>query len=41
LLTLAPQPGAPESRRIFETVKAKTGRQAFEDDFTLVVATLE
>jgi sigma-B regulation protein RsbU (phosphoserine phosphatase) len=41
LFTLPPQPGAPESRRIFETVKAQTGRDAFEDDFTLVIATLE
>lgn len=35
-----PEPGKPESRRILEAVKARTGRQAFEDDFTLVVATL-
>ena len=33
------QAGVPESRRILETVKDRTGRQAFEDDFTLVVAT--
>lgn len=31
--------GVPESRRILDAVKARTGRQAFEDDFTLVVAT--
>ena len=39
LLVEPRKPGVPESRRILETVKAKTGRQAFEDDFTLVVAT--
>jgi len=33
------QAGLSESRRVLETVKARTGRQAFEDDFTLVVAT--
>jgi len=32
-------PGKGESRRILETVAARTGRQSFEDDFTLVVAT--
>ncbi len=32
-------PGKAESRRILETVAARTGRQSFEDDFTLVVAT--
>ena len=32
--------GKTESARILEAVMAATGRQAFEDDFTLVVATL-
>jgi hypothetical protein len=39
LLTEPPQPAMTESRRILEAVKERTGRQAFEDDFTLVVAT--
>lgn len=41
LLTAPAVPGKPESRRILDTVKARAGREAFEDDFTLVVATLE
>ena len=41
LLTEPAQAGTPESERILTAVKARTGRQAFEDDFTLVVATLE
>ena len=32
-------PGKQESRRILDAVKTRTGREAFEDDFTLVVAT--
>jgi sigma-B regulation protein RsbU (phosphoserine phosphatase) len=39
LLAEPREAGVPESRRILETVKTRTGRQAFEDDFTLVVAT--
>ena len=39
LLTLPADPARPESERILETVKQRTGRQSFEDDFTLVVAT--
>jgi serine phosphatase RsbU (regulator of sigma subunit) len=38
LLTAPAVPGKAESQRILEGVKALTGRQAFEDDFTLVVA---
>ena len=41
LLSLPAEAGKPEPQRILETVKARTRRQAFEDDFTLVVATLE
>ena len=41
LLTLAPEPGKAEPQRILEAVETRTRRQAFEDDFTLVVATLE
>jgi serine phosphatase RsbU (regulator of sigma subunit) len=41
LLTGAARPGEPESRRILHEVIAATGRHAFEDDFTLVVAALE
>jgi serine phosphatase RsbU (regulator of sigma subunit) len=41
LLGLAPEPGRTEPQRIFQAVKARTQRDAFEDDFTLVVATLE
>ena len=41
LLTAPAAPGKAESQRILEEVKARTGREAFEDDFTLVVATLE
>jgi len=38
-LLTAPRPaGKPESARILEEVIARTGRDAFEDDFTLVVA---
>jgi serine phosphatase RsbU (regulator of sigma subunit) len=33
--------GKGESRRILDAVMAATGRRSFEDDFTLVVATLE
>ena len=40
LVTAPAVPGKPESQRILQAVKALTGRQAFEDDFTLVVATL-
>ena len=40
LLTAPAAPGKPESQRILQAVKARTGRQAFEDDFTLVVAAL-
>jgi serine phosphatase RsbU (regulator of sigma subunit) len=39
LLTEPRDPGKAESRRILEAVAARTGRQSFEDDFTLVVAT--
>ena len=39
LLTQPREPGNPESRRILDAVAARTGRQSFEDDFTLVVAT--
>jgi serine phosphatase RsbU (regulator of sigma subunit) len=41
LLTRPAAQGKPESQRILEGVRAATGRQSFEDDFTLVVATLE
>jgi serine phosphatase RsbU (regulator of sigma subunit) len=41
LLSLPADPAKPEPQRILETVKARTRRHAFEDDFTLVVATLE
>lgn len=40
LLTAPAAPGKPESQRILQAVKSRTGRQAFEDDFTLVVAAL-
>lgn len=40
LLTAPAAPGKPESQRILQAVKALTGRQAFEDDFSLVVATI-
>jgi len=40
LLTQPPRTGMTESRRILEAVKDSTGRESFEDDFTLVVATL-
>jgi hypothetical protein len=36
LLTAPPVPDRRESRRILEAVMARTGRQSFEDDFTLV-----
>jgi len=36
LLTAPQAPGKTESQRILEAVKAETGREAFEDDFTLV-----
>ena len=39
LLVEPSQPGKPESQRVLETVKSRAGRQSFEDDFTLVVAT--
>lgn len=39
LLTAPAVPGKLESQRILQAVKALTGRQAFEDDFTLAVAT--
>jgi len=39
LFALPSQPGKGESQRVLEAVSARTGRQAFEDDFTLVVAT--
>jgi sigma-B regulation protein RsbU (phosphoserine phosphatase) len=39
LLTTRSEPGKADSQRILDAVKARTGRQAFEDDFTLVVAT--
>ena len=38
LLTAPTEPAKPESKRLLETVQARTGRQTFEDDFTLVVA---
>jgi serine phosphatase RsbU (regulator of sigma subunit) len=38
VLTAPAVPGKPESQRILQAVKALSGRQAFEDDFTLVVA---
>jgi hypothetical protein len=41
LLTLPVEPGKPEPQRILDDVKARTHRDAFEDDFTLVVAALE
>ena len=40
LLAAPGEPGMRESRRILETVVARTGRQAFEDDFTLVATAL-
>ena len=40
LLTAPAQPNMTESRRILEAVKGTTGCEYFEDDFTLVVATL-
>ena len=40
LLTEPPREGMTDSRRILEAVKDRTGRESFEDDFTLVVATL-
>jgi serine phosphatase RsbU (regulator of sigma subunit) len=40
LLTAPAHPAKTESQRLLDTVKATTGRQAFEDDFTLVVAVL-
>jgi serine phosphatase RsbU (regulator of sigma subunit) len=39
LLTAPVDPAKTESQRLLDTVKATTGRQSFEDDFTLVVAT--
>ena len=39
LLTAPAVPYMTESRRILEAVQDATGRQSFEDDFTLVVAT--
>jgi len=39
LFSLPRQPGKGESQRVLEAVSARTGRQSFEDDFTLVVAT--
>jgi serine phosphatase RsbU (regulator of sigma subunit) len=39
LLSEPSHPGKAESRRILETVTARTGRPSFEDDFTLLVAT--
>jgi serine phosphatase RsbU (regulator of sigma subunit) len=41
LLTAPAEAGKTESRRILEAVMGATGRLAFEDDFTLVVASLE
>lgn len=35
-----PAAGRKESERLLDAVKARTGRQAFEDDFTLVVTAL-
>jgi sigma-B regulation protein RsbU (phosphoserine phosphatase) len=40
LLAAPAQAGKRESRRILDTVVARTGRQAFEDDFTLVATAL-
>jgi sigma-B regulation protein RsbU (phosphoserine phosphatase) len=40
LLAAPAEPGKAESRRILETVVARTGREAFEDDFTLVATAL-
>jgi len=40
LLTAPAEPNTTESRRILEAVKSTTGYESFEDDFTLVVATL-
>jgi serine phosphatase RsbU (regulator of sigma subunit) len=40
LLAAPGEPGKREARRILETVVARTGRQAFEDDFTLVATVL-
>ena len=40
LVAEKPEPEKKESQRILEAVKARTGRQAFEDDFTLVVTAL-
>ena len=40
LLTAPAAPGKKESQRLLETVMALTGRQSFEDDFTLVVTAL-
>ena len=40
LLAAPAEPGKRESRRILETVVARTGRRAFEDDFTLVATAL-
>jgi serine phosphatase RsbU (regulator of sigma subunit) len=40
LLTAPAIPGKPESQRILEAVKSRTGRPSFEDDFTLVVAAI-
>ena len=37
LLTAPAQPGKAESQRILDAVMQRTGRRAFEDDFTLVV----
>ena len=39
LLALPHEPGKGESQRVLQAVCARTGRQAFEDDFTMVVAT--
>jgi serine phosphatase RsbU (regulator of sigma subunit) len=40
LLTAPVDPVKTESQRLLDTMKATTGRDSFEDDFTLVVATL-
>ncbi len=40
LLTAPVDPAKTESQRLLDTMKATTGRNAFEDDFTLVVAAL-
>ena len=40
LVSEKPEQDKKESQRILEEVKARTGRQAFEDDFTLVVTAL-